>query len=180
MTLAQWLLVQGVLIEASGAKGFNFKMENFSIGIGVIGLLIGFAVIAFRFRCYKTNVDHRLWLFMTYVGLSGLLGAGLIAVGFIDIPSPYDICFALIMFSWNVVSVLATFTTPPRWCAFPISYIVLCSLLCIYSVTAAEETPEPSRPFVSIILFGAILLIEALVMLIITSLRPKAASPDSA
>jgi hypothetical protein len=137
--------------------------------LGGLGLLIGFAVIAFRFCCYKSNTNNKFWLFKTYVGLSGLLGAALIVSGSIAMPLPCDLFLTLGMFALNVVSVLATFTAPVRWCAFPISYIGFCSIVHLYSVSTYDESTEPSRPFIPMIVFGVIVLIEALVALSIIS-----------
>jgi hypothetical protein len=140
-------------------------MENLALLIGGIGLLICAAGLAVRLLLYKRNVERRNGIFKAYLVMSGLVGLALIISGLMDIPSPWDILLALLIFGWNPVSVLATFTAPPRWSIFPISYICLCTLFCLYFVLTGDEFTVPSRPFIAIFSFGATLVIGSTVAL---------------
>ena len=119
-------------------------MECYGEFFGGLGLLVCFAVLHFRIYKYKSSTEHRSWIFKIYLALNGLLGTLLMVLGAVDIPNLYAICIALWMFAWNLISVLATFAAPVRWSIVPMSYVCMCTLLCLYSVATRPVTPAIS------------------------------------
>jgi hypothetical protein len=140
-------------------------MENYSTTLGGIGLVICLAILWYRFS-RASDPDAVGFCFKIYLALSSLLGLILIAFGLIDIPSPWDICFVLIFFCWNAVSVSVTFDAPRRLAVAPIAYVFLTVAFALYSVVAHDAEPlgnppysEQSRPYVENILFGVSILV---------------------
>jgi hypothetical protein len=150
-------------------------MENFGLLFGGVGLLLCLGGLACRFYTYNFKIDRPSPIFTLYSAASLLLAAVTIAIGFISVPSPWDIFFVLWLLSWNGVSVLATFTAPARMAAFPVSYIILCTSFFLYSF--CNDTPDQSRPFIPTIALGTILLVSAILALVLSlKKRPRTTS----
>ncbi len=136
-------------------------METFSIIFGAVALLVCFAVLLYRLKCF-TLESEQAPLFNMYLLASALLGMGEILIGYFELPFPLDVFASCWMISWVPISALVTFLADRKWSPFPISYIVACPLVCLQSLLSGNDAIQPVRPFMSVVAFGLLVIVGSI------------------
>jgi|GEM_PF-5821538 len=147
-------------------------MENYGIGLGLIGDMLGIAVLLYRFGTKRVINNKPGWAFRTYLFASLLLGQVLIVASMREFPAPWDTMFVLLLLSWTAVSIAATFTVSTRWIAFPIVYLISLNCFCIASLFLEPENGSVTTGEIArVATFGIIVTIGAAITLSLSHFR---------
>lgn len=138
-------------------------MECFSLGLGMVGLLLCIGAFAYRYKFCRKYFSNP-YLFRLYLLGTASIGLCSIISAFIEFSNRFAISFATLQIAWCAVSTASIFTTPNKF-EIPGFYIVAFTVFCGCCIGMADQGTEPMRPYVHLVIFGLAVLIVPLVAL---------------